>query len=174
MTMNTTWGYSEHDQAWKSTETLIRKLCDIVGKGGNLLLNIGPKGDGSVPPESVAALRGMGDWMKVNGEAIYGITANPFRRDFEWGTSTLINLPDGKSQLFLHVFDWLASGSLSVPGLTSFPAKAFLLGDKRVLEAKATSDAVDLPVPSEAPDPTATVIVLEFTEQPIIHKSSKN
>ena len=49
MTMNTTWGYSEHDQKWKSTETLIRNLIDIASKGGNYLLNIGPKADGSVP-----------------------------------------------------------------------------------------------------------------------------
>ena len=53
MTMNTTWGFSEHDHAWKSDETLIRNLIDIASKGGNYLLNIGPKGDGSVPRESV-------------------------------------------------------------------------------------------------------------------------
>ena len=55
MTMNTTWGYSEHDHAWKSDETLIRNLIDIASKGGNYLLNIGPKGDGSVPDRERAA-----------------------------------------------------------------------------------------------------------------------
>ena len=72
MTMNTTWGYSEHDHAWKSDETLIRNLVDIASKGGNYLLNIGPKGDGSVPDESVQSMRAIGAWMKANGESIYG------------------------------------------------------------------------------------------------------
>jgi hypothetical protein len=74
MTMNTTWGYSEHDHAWKSDETLIRNLVDIASKGGNYLLNIGPKGDGSVPGER-PAMQAIGAWMKVNGEAIYSTTA---------------------------------------------------------------------------------------------------
>lgn len=70
MTLNTTWGYSDHDHAWKSDETLIRNLVDIASKGGNYLLNIGPKGDGSVPAESVRSMEAIGAWMKVNGERI--------------------------------------------------------------------------------------------------------
>ena len=80
MTMNTTWGYSEHDHAWKSSETLIRNLIDIASKGGNYLLNIGPLGDGSVPQQSVDAMADIGEWMKVYGEAIYGTTASPFEK----------------------------------------------------------------------------------------------
>jgi alpha-L-fucosidase len=57
MTMNTTWGYSEHDHAWKSDETLIHNLIDIVSKGGNYLLNIGPKGDGSIPGKASSPCR---------------------------------------------------------------------------------------------------------------------
>src|SRR3954469_8586286 len=78
MTMNTTWGYSEHDHAWKSDETLVRNLVDIASKGGNYLLNIGPKGDGSIPDETVKSFHTIGEWMKVNGESIYGTTASPF------------------------------------------------------------------------------------------------
>ncbi len=64
MTLNTTWGFSEHDHAWKSDETLIRNVVDIASKGGNYLLNIGPKGDGSVPAESVKSMKAIGAWMK--------------------------------------------------------------------------------------------------------------
>ncbi len=79
MTLNTTWGYSEHDHAWKSDETLIRNLIDIASKGGNYLLNIGPKGDGSVPRgERQVACGAIGAWMKVNGESIYATSASPF------------------------------------------------------------------------------------------------
>ncbi|MBI5094715.1 MAG: alpha-L-fucosidase [Candidatus Hydrogenedentes bacterium] len=78
MTMNTSWGYSEQDAAWKSTPTLLRTLVDIVSKGGNYLLNVGPKGDGSIPEESVVRMREMGKWMAVNGDAIYGTTASPY------------------------------------------------------------------------------------------------
>ena len=61
MTMNTTWGYSEHDQAWKSDETLIHTLIDIVSKGGNLLLNIGPTPEGEFDPEAYELLEQIGN-----------------------------------------------------------------------------------------------------------------
>ena len=80
MTLNGTWGYSEHDQGWKSDKTLIRNLVDIASKGGNYLLNIGPKGDGSLCPETLKAFTAIGAWMKVNGESIHGTTGQPVRR----------------------------------------------------------------------------------------------
>lgn len=65
------WGYIEHD-TFKSPEFLIHQLIDIVSKNGNLLLNFGPRADGTIPDEVQATLREMGAWLKVNGEAIYG------------------------------------------------------------------------------------------------------
>jgi len=72
ITMSENWGYNRHDQNWKSPELLARNLTEVVSKGGNLLLNVGPKGDGSWPVESQKNLAAIGDWMKINGEAIYG------------------------------------------------------------------------------------------------------
>jgi alpha-L-fucosidase len=72
MTMNDTWGFKSTDDHWKSAETLIHNLVDIVAKGGNYLLNVGPTAEGLIPAASVERLREMGDWMDVNGEAIYG------------------------------------------------------------------------------------------------------
>ncbi len=80
MTMNTTWGYSKHDHAWKSTETLLQTLVDVASKGGNFLLNVGPTAEGTIPPESAAALSEIGAWLTVNGEAIYGTTASPIEK----------------------------------------------------------------------------------------------
>jgi len=72
MTMNDTWGYKSGDDNWKSAETLIHNLVDIAAKGGNYLLNVGPTAEGLIPQPSVERLAEMGDWMEVNGEAIYG------------------------------------------------------------------------------------------------------
>ncbi len=72
MTMNDTWGFKTSDTNWKSTETLVRNLVDIVSKGGNFLLNIGPTSEGLIPTPSVERLKEMGSWLKINGEAIYG------------------------------------------------------------------------------------------------------
>jgi len=70
---NKSWGYIEHD-TFKTPEFLVHQLIDIVSKNGNLLLNFGPRSDGTIPDEVRATLLDMGAWLKVNGEAIYGTT----------------------------------------------------------------------------------------------------
>jgi alpha-L-fucosidase len=161
MTLNTTWGYSDHDHEWKSDETLIRNLIDIASKGGNYLLNIGPKGDGSVPEESVQSLRAIGAWMKVNGESIVGTSASPFDK-LAWGRCTQKVLPDGKTRLYLHVFDWPADGRLTVPGLADKPSKVSLLADGRLLDAAVVDGQLAITLPAEAPDKIATVVAVDL------------
>ncbi len=170
MTLNTTWGFSEHDHAWKSDETLIRNLIDIASKGGNYLLNIGPKGDGSVPDESVKSMRAIGAWMKANGEAIYGTTASPFAK-LDWGRCTQKKLAEGNTRLYLQVFNWPANGKLVVPGLTSKPVKAALLSGGKALEVSAGDKTVTVAVPAEAPDKIATVIALDIVGAPQVQKT---
>lgn len=157
MTLNTTWGYSAHDHAWKSDETLIRNLVDIASKGGNYLLNVGPTGDGSLTPETVKSFRAIGTWMKVNGPAIYGTTANPLG-EVPWGRITA-----KPGRLYLHVFDWPADGKLLVPAVAEgrAPTASFLAGRKagRITVA-ATPAGWELTLPAQAPDPIASVIEL--------------
>ena len=129
MTMNDTWGFKSYDHNWKSTETLIRNLVDIASKGGNYLLNVGPTSEGLIPEPSVERLKEVGQWMKVNGEAIYGTTASPFKR-LPWGRCTKKVSGTGAT-LYLHVFNWPADGKLVVPGLKNQPVTAYLLGPLR-------------------------------------------
>ncbi|WP_316823835.1 alpha-L-fucosidase [Pedobacter miscanthi] len=85
ITMSGKWGYSKFDKNWKSPELLVRNLVEIVCKGGNLLLNVGPTNLGDLPEQSVSNLQEIGKWMKVNGEAIYGTV--PFTTVNEYAVS---------------------------------------------------------------------------------------
>ncbi|WP_293304030.1 alpha-L-fucosidase [Pedobacter sp. UBA5917] len=72
LTIGQNWGYNRHDSLWKSPEVLVRHLVEVVANGGNLLLNVGPKGDGTFPDWATERLKAVGKWMDVNHEAIYG------------------------------------------------------------------------------------------------------
>ncbi|MGH8021219.1 MAG: alpha-L-fucosidase [Opitutaceae bacterium] len=126
----------------------------------NYLLNAGPDAKGVIPAESIERLRNIGAWMRVNGEAIYGTTANPFHK-LTWGRATK-KITDGRTTLFLHVFDWPADGKLVVPGLRSKVGSARLLATEARIKARATGRSVTLDIPREAPDPIVSVIALEL------------
>lgn len=87
LTLNNNWGYAQNDNQWKSPSLVIHTLADIVSKNGNLLLNVGPDAKGNIPPESIEILREVGEWMKLNGESIYGCTSAEMERP-EWGRFT--------------------------------------------------------------------------------------
>ncbi|MGA2256508.1 MAG: alpha-L-fucosidase, partial [Thermoguttaceae bacterium] len=166
MTMNDTWGYKSYDNNWKPTETLLRNLIDIASKGGNYLLNVGPTNQGLIPPASVERLQQVGKWLQVNGEAIYGTSAGPFKRGLPWGRAT----QKGET-IYLHVFDWPKDGKLVVP-LANKPLKAYLLTAKeKSLELSPGENDLTIQVPAEAPDKIASVIALELEgkPQPLAH-----
>jgi alpha-L-fucosidase len=156
MTLNDTWGFKAYDDNWKSTETLVRNLIDIASKGGNYLLNVGPTAQGEIPAASVERLAGMGKWMAVNGESIYGTTASPFTAQLAFGRATKKG-----DRLYVQVFDWPANGTLTLPSWGGTPKKAWLLATKADVPLKASTDGITLTVSGPAPDPIASVIVLE-------------
>lgn len=96
LTLNNNWGYALTDNNWKSPTLVIHTLIDCVSKNGNLLLNVGPDGRGNIPPESVAILKEVGKWMRLNGESIYGCGRADLKRP-AWGRFT-----QKGNELFLH------------------------------------------------------------------------
>lgn len=160
MTMNETWGYKSYANNWKSVGTLVRNLVDIASKGGNYLLNVGPKPDGTFPQQSIDILKGMGTWMKVNGEAIYGTKANPLST-VTWGRITSKPSKTGTT-LYLSVFDWPKDGKLLVPGLKNEVIAATLLANGESLKAKSEDEGVVIKIPDAPLDTIATVIKLEM------------
>jgi alpha-L-fucosidase len=156
MTMNDTWGFKSYDSNWKSTTTLVRNLIDIASKGGNYLLNIGPKADGTFPPESIQRLKEMGAWMKINGEAIYS-TKKSLLEPLTWGRCTT-KQQGNNTILYLSVFDWPADGKLFVPGIKSPAIYAKLLANGTALNTSVTSEGLIIALPAKAPDAIASVI----------------
>ena len=156
MTINGTWGFRTSDNNWKSSETLIRNLVDIASKGGNYLLNIGPKPDGAFPQESVDRLKEIGGWMKVNSEAIYSTKASPLE-GLSWGRCTKKE-SNGKTTLYFSVFEWPKDGRLEIPGLKNKVRSATLVATGEKISAKSKSNRLVLTVPTSAPDKIASVI----------------
>jgi alpha-L-fucosidase len=160
MTMNDTWGYKTNDHNWKSTKDLILKLSDIVSKGGNFLLNVGPTSEGVIPQPSIDRLRQVGEWMKVNGDAIYGTSANPFPY-LPWGRTTIKG-----QKLFLHVVEWPKDGILKLP-MRNKAVKAYMMANtQKELGISQDADFIKISVPVVAPDTLLSVVALEFEGKP--------
>jgi len=162
MTMNDTWGYKKNDQNWKSPQRLIQMLSDIASKGGNLLLNIGPRADGTIPQESIDRLRDIARWMDVNSQAIHATQASPFPRRLPWGRVTQKAGETGGTTLYAHVWEWPADGKILLPTLQELPSTGVILANGMAVTAERTPDGVVVHLPGQAPDPDVSVAKLDF------------
>lgn len=156
------WGYNKYETDFKTERDLIRMLAEVVSKGGNLLLNVGPRPDGTIQEEFTTRLAAMGRWMQVNGEAIYGTTASPFERMPFFGRATVKN-----NRLYLHLFEWPADGRVTLPGLKNLVHGARLLAGGRV-QVKREGEDVVVQLPAAAPDETASVVELTLDGPPVV------
>ena len=156
-----TWGYrswqQRGDPAPKAAEKL-RSLINVVSRGGNFLLNIGPEGDGSVVPFERAVLLRIGDWLRRNGESVYGTSANPFPSAFPWGEVTA-----RPGVLYLHLMKD-PQGPIRLEGLRGRLQRAYFLDDSaRTLVFRRQGDGytISLP-PGFAADGMDRVVALRF------------
>jgi len=162
-TMNNSWGYNSTDNKYKITKALILELVQNVSRDGNYLLNIGPKGDGTVPSESISKLDSVGDWMNIYSSSIYGATRSPFSSEPIWG---LYTKKSGK--LYAQVFSWPTNGLLKVPSLTNTINKIYLLNDTTaLLNYKDSLGYIRISVPAKAPNPIGSVVVIDVTGLPV-------
>ncbi|WP_084490241.1 alpha-L-fucosidase [Niabella ginsenosidivorans] len=157
-TTNESYGYSKFDHSHKPVGHFIRLLASAAAKGGNLLMNVGPMGNGEMAPEDEVILKGIGNWMQKNGESIYGTKATPLPLQ-SWGVSTA-----RPGKLYLHVFNYPTDGKLHVGGVLSACKSAYLLTDRSKSLKISRSDKKDVVIelPGTAPDTINTVVVLEL------------
>ncbi len=162
---------AENYDIYSSRTECIQMLIDLVSKGGNLLLDIGPDDDGTIPLIMVDRLLAMGRWLDVHGESIYGTTRGPLQK-LNWGRSTLKG-----NDLYLHIYDWPEDDRITVSGLLTGITSATLLGD-RVADRNLNIDTSEYasPVISLAdlhPDEHVSVIRLQLAGPPEIDESNQ-
>ena len=175
-TINHTWGYRTDDTDWKSPGQITFKLVDIVSKGGNYLLNVGPTAEGLIPQASQDILRTVGKWLQVNGEAVYGAGPTPFGEELgepsargakdirgdalvyqqiQWRVTT----KPGK--LYFTFFDE-PRAPFQLPQMRNAAKRAYRLADGAPVEMKTENGRTVLNVPRPILDPMATVVVVEY------------
>ena len=160
MTLNDSWGFQKADDDWKTPKQVIRNLISCSRDTGNYLLNIGPKPDGSIPEESVAALTEVGQWMARNGESIYHSDPCQPRR------SNYASFTRKGNTLYMHVHFWPGE-TASISGLKTSVKSAKLLASGKNVEFKQDKFRVRFTgLPAAAPDHPITTIAIECEAEP--------
>jgi len=151
-TINGAWGYNSTDKRFKSSTQLIQYLVKAAGNNANFLLNVGPMPNGKIQPEFTERLHAMGEWLRANGESIYGTRGGPVKPR-PWGVTT-----QKGGKIYVHVFDW-SDELLALPKLANV-RKAALLSNGKAVEVRQVDVGTLLRLPAGR-DPVDTVIVLE-------------
>jgi alpha-L-fucosidase len=155
-----TWGYRSWQERGDPEDKIREKLealIQVVSGGGNYLLNIGPRGDGSVVEFEKEVLLGIGEWLDVNGEAIYGTKSAGFPEVPEWGYIT-----QKENRLYLHLTNIPDDGIITLDGLEDTPDGAYFLDNGHQTSFSVHDSYVNVEIPEQEKTDEIRVIVLEF------------
>jgi alpha-L-fucosidase len=158
MTLNDNWGYNAADDNWKTPKQVLQNLVRCASGGGNFLLNVGPKPDGTIPTESVRTLEKVGKWLDINGGSIYGTQRSPLRSST--GMSTIKG-----TTLYMHVFRW-PGREITFSQIASKVRSVHLLATGKQVKFEQKADRLMLKgLPGNAPSKLDTVIVVELEDE---------
>ena len=163
------WGYNSNENEWKSTTSILRSLIGNVSLNGNLMLNIGPTSNGSVPYEIEKRFEEVGNWLANYGKSVYDAGAFDLRNDLhDWGLTTYKKGKNGKNYIFLNIFDSQPGKVLKFTGITESPKEVNLLSkNKKIeLEFNFTKAVTAIKIPNNLPDPYVNVIEMIFNKKP--------
>ena len=171
MTMNHQWAYHPDGSTYKDVRTLIRTLTEVVHKGGNLLLNVGPKPDGTLPQEAVSRLEAIAQWMRHSGPSLHGTRPAPK------GASECFYGPltTKDNTVFLHVLD-IPQGPVELRGVGGEVESVTLMSTGKPLSHRVHSaphfwdtseQRLEVELSREQCDPNNTVIAVEFARHPV-------
>lgn len=157
MTMGQTWADNPNEKNWKAPGQLVRNLVDVVSRGGNYLLNVGPTAQGVFPPEAIERLKFIGEWMQRNDAAIYGSTYTPLM-GIDWGRVTRKG-----DNVYLHIFEWPSEQKLAIE---HFPGKVKAVGlmKGKPLEFSQNGQGLEITLPDRVPDQEVPVIEVKVDE----------
>jgi alpha-L-fucosidase len=168
--MGASYGYNRNEDIhdYNTRAQLLQMLAKCAGNGGNLLLNVGPTADGRIPVIMQERLLQIGEWLKINGEAIYGTKHSPFwPRSLNWGTCT-----QKPGKLFLHFYG-TPEREVLLPSLSNEIKRAYWLADnaRAIAFKRSENGGLVLSVPDHVPDPDVSVVVLEIEGPPQVDLS---
>ncbi|WP_405718156.1 alpha-L-fucosidase [Streptomyces sp. NBC_01537] len=164
-TMNGAWGYDQSkESSYRSVHDLLREFVTVVSRDGNYLLNVGPKGDGTLTSGTVNVLNGFASWMSTYGDSVYGTSGSPFAAEPSWGKFTM---KDGK--LFTHIFTWPTDGVLRIPEVYNTIGRVYLLNDPSTsLSYTVSGGTINVTVPATAPNADVSVVCVEVSGMPAV------
>lgn len=161
-TSNDSWGFAWYDQNWKGAEEIASDLVAVVARGGNFMLNVGPKADGTIPETNASFLRVSGKWIKQHADAIYGASASPWLNALPWGDVT-----HSGNTLNLFVFDWKPGEEIWLPGLKTRIKSVTVRTSKEKLRFKQDADQwAHIKLPLRTRKELIEVITVELYDKP--------
>ena len=174
MTMNDSWGFQENDTNYKTPQQIIDIFVDCISKGGNLLLDIGPKADGTIPEEQVKILNALGEWTRKHKEAIYGVKSGIAYEHFYGPTS----LSKDETILYLYVRDIPKDGKIALKGIKNKINRIYVVGNGVMLNHQVLSKPywssypglVYVDIPESSLDKYHTVVAILLDGKLKLHK----